>query len=122
MTTNQDVLGALRSMRKALQPGGILIFDHFDASAIFTNFQKRTREDIRREDRRFIRLSERSPNLATGWTWNWEATYVMHDGRPLTFFFYYQPQRAMLDGNADGAITAYRASLRLDPALKPPTE
>ena len=80
MTTNREVLDALRSIHRALQPGGILIFDHFDASAIFTRFQKRMREDIRRDDRRFIRRSDNSPNLTTGWTWNWNATYVVDNG------------------------------------------
>lgn len=81
MTTNQDVLAALGSIHKALNPGGILIFDNFEAVRIFTNFQNRIRDDIRVEGRRFIRQSDQSQDLRTGWTWKWDATYVVDDGR-----------------------------------------
>lgn len=80
MTRNQDMLDALEAIHKALKPKGILIFDNFEAARIFTNFQPRLREDIRREDRRFTRLSERIPDLRTGWTWRWNATYLVDDG------------------------------------------
>lgn len=79
LSRNQDVLAALRSIHKALKPGGILIFDNFDARKIFTKFRKRTRQNIRREGRRFVRESRLTPNLKTGWTWNWDARYVVHD-------------------------------------------
>jgi SAM-dependent methyltransferase len=81
MTTNQDVLAALKSIHKALKPGGILIFDNFDAARIFTSFKSRAHEDVRRGELRCIRKSELSPNLKTGWTWNWDATYLIDDGR-----------------------------------------
>jgi SAM-dependent methyltransferase len=80
MTTNRDVLAALESIHKALKPGGALIFDNFDAARIFASLPGRMRDDIRRDGRHFIRLSETSPNLGTGWTWNWDATYVVDDG------------------------------------------
>ncbi|MGB0036178.1 MAG: class I SAM-dependent methyltransferase [Candidatus Acidiferrales bacterium] len=81
MTTNQDVLAALGSIHKALKPGGILIFDNFEAARIFTNFQNRIRDDIQVEGRRFIRQSDQSPDLRTGWTWKWDASYVVNQGR-----------------------------------------
>jgi SAM-dependent methyltransferase len=81
MTTNQDVLAALGSIHKALKPGGFLIFDNFEASRIFPNFQKRIRQEVRRGPRTFVRVSELSRNLGTGWTWNWDATYIIDDGR-----------------------------------------
>ena len=79
MTRNQDVMGA-RVIHRALKPAGILVFDNFEASRIFTNFQERVRQEVRRRDRRFVRVSELSRNLATGWTWNWDATYVVDGG------------------------------------------
>lgn len=81
MTGNRDVLQALGSMRKALKPNGILIFDAFDAEGIFTGFRERMREDVRYGGRRFVRESRLSKNLEGGWTWNWDARYVVHDGR-----------------------------------------
>lgn len=81
MITNHDMLAALRAIHKALRPKGILIFDSFEASRIFTNFQTRIKEDIHSKGRRFVRQSELRPDLRTGWTWHWDATYVVHDGR-----------------------------------------
>jgi len=80
MTSNQDVLAALSSIHKALRPGGILIFDNFDARVIFRSFQKRPTEDIRLNGTRFVRRSRNSPNLQIGWTWNWDAIYEITDG------------------------------------------
>lgn len=86
MTTNQDVLAALRSIHKALKPEGILIFDNFDARIIFRNFKKRPTDEIRKDGRVFLRRSKNSPNLATGWTWNWDADYTITDGREKQSF------------------------------------
>jgi hypothetical protein len=81
MTTNQDMLAALSAIHKALKRKGILIFDSFEASRIFMSFRRQRSEDIRSKGRTFIRRSELSPDLRTGWTWRWNATYVIHDGR-----------------------------------------
>ena len=81
MTTNDDVLAALAAIRKALKPGGILIFDNFDAARVFANFKAYIRDEIRSDGLTFVRESERSPNLKTGWTWNWDASYTVDDGR-----------------------------------------
>ena len=80
MTSNQDVMDALGSIHRALKPAGILVFDNFEASRIFTNFQPRIRQEVRRGERRFVRVSELSRNLATGWTWNWDANYLVEGG------------------------------------------
>ncbi len=85
MTTNQDVMGALGSIHRALKPEGILVFDNFEASRIFTDFKERIRQEVRRGDQRFVRVSELSRNLATGWTWNWDATYVVEGGKKQKF-------------------------------------
>ena len=86
MTSNRDVMGALGSIHRALKPAGILVFDNFEASRIFTNFQPRIRQEVRRGDRRFVRVSELSRNLAAGWTWNWDATYAVDGGGKRTKF------------------------------------
>ncbi len=86
MTTNQDVLDALFCIRLALQPGGVLIFDNFDADAIFRDLEKPLRDEVKVGTRTISRLSLRSRNLATGWTWNWDATYVVRDGRRRKIF------------------------------------
>jgi SAM-dependent methyltransferase len=81
MTTNEDVRSALSCIGGALAPGGILVFDNFDAEAIFGKFRTHAREEVTRGGSRFVRRSRMSMNLATGWTWNWDAVYEIYDGR-----------------------------------------
>lgn len=40
MTANEDVRTALACVKRALRPGGILIFDNFEAGAIFENLHQ----------------------------------------------------------------------------------
>jgi len=81
MTTNADVRSALHSIRNVLKPGGILIFDNFDAETIFNDFHRRLSDKVKKGAKTFTRHSERSLNLKTGWTWNWNAVYVVEDGQ-----------------------------------------
>ena len=66
---------------KALKRGGILVFDNFDAEAIFRNFRTRSREKVKAGGKTFVRDSKMSMNLKTGWTWNWDAVYVVDNGK-----------------------------------------
>jgi SAM-dependent methyltransferase len=87
MTTNQDVLDAMRSIHQALKPGGIFVFDNFEAGRMFTQFRKRVKQDVRNANRRFVRLSKLSLNLEAGWTFNWDASYLIQekDGKKMEF-------------------------------------
>ena len=86
MTRNEDVLSALHCFRKALRPRGVLVFDNFDAESIFTDLARPLRDMVRVGDKTISRLSKRTPNLRTGWTWNWDATYVVKEGRKARTF------------------------------------
>jgi SAM-dependent methyltransferase len=86
MTSNADVLGTLHCARRALRPKGVLILDNFDAQAIFRGISRPLRDRVRCDGMTITRLSERTMNLSTGWTWNWDAEYVVdHDGRRRVF-------------------------------------
>jgi SAM-dependent methyltransferase len=87
MTTNSDVLGALQSVHAALRPHGLLIFDNFDATAIFKDFSKRLTQKAWSGGKRFVRCSEKSMNLETGWTWNWNARYEVTENKKKQVMF-----------------------------------
>lgn len=80
MTSNEDVLSALRCIRRALRPKGVLVFDNFYAEAIFKDLARPLRDDVRVGSKTISRLSKRKVNLRTGWTWNWDATYIVKGG------------------------------------------
>lgn len=94
MTTNQDVRSALQSTGNALKSGGILVFDNFDAEAIFKNLRNRFHERVVKGSKTFVRQSETSMNLKAGWTWNWNATYIVDDGRRKRTFHDHSVLRA----------------------------
>ncbi len=75
MTTNDEVLNALKSIHSCLKPDGILIFDNFNAETIFLNFKPAAVLTIEQGTTHDKRVSQSTRNLETGWTWNWQATY-----------------------------------------------
>jgi len=86
MTKNEDVLNTLRCVRRSLRPHGVLVFDSFDARTIFADLSHPMRDVVRVGDKKISRVSTRTANLRTGWTWNWDARYLVEEGgRRRTF-------------------------------------
>jgi SAM-dependent methyltransferase len=86
MVSNADVIKTLRSVRRALRPKGVLILDNFDAELIFQDMSRPLRDKVRSNGRTVTRVSKRTINLNTGWTWNWDAEYVVDEkGRRRRF-------------------------------------
>ncbi len=79
---NQDVINALGVVNKTLNKNGILIFDAIDAHQMFVDFDSETKI---LDANGYQRISSSSPNLKTGWTWNWQADYFIKQGSDLQF-------------------------------------
>ena len=79
LTTNKDVLHCLVQVYKHLKPGGLLIFDNFFAPGIFLDFQKHMEVETSYQARKYKRISTTTPNFQDGWTWNWNATYIVEE-------------------------------------------
>ena len=79
LTTNKDVFQCLSQVHQHLNPKGILIFDNFLASAIFGNFKPEIVQEAQFQNRSYKRISNNTPNLQTGWTWNWNAKYIVEE-------------------------------------------
>jgi SAM-dependent methyltransferase len=85
VTENSDIMDTFTGIHKALKDGGLLVFDLFDATGIFEDL-KDFEQDIRHNGKRIRRISRLKRNMATGWTWNWEAKYIIEsDGRTEEF-------------------------------------
>jgi SAM-dependent methyltransferase len=86
MISNADVLSALRCIRRSLRPKGVLVFDNFNASTLSQDLSRPLRDEVRVGSKIISRVSRRSLDLKSGWTWNWDATYTVRDGlRRQTF-------------------------------------
>ena len=73
---NTGIMDTFRGAHRALRSNGLLIFDHFDASTIFEDL-KDFEQDIKHNGKRIQRISKLKRNLETGWTWDWEAKYII---------------------------------------------
>lgn len=79
LVTNDDVRNTLNSVYKILKRGGIFIFDNYNAEKIIGLKRKRFEHEVESNDKRYRRVSIKTPNLETGWTENWEATYYIKE-------------------------------------------
>ncbi|MCY2959009.1 MAG: class I SAM-dependent methyltransferase [Planctomycetota bacterium] len=79
MTTNRDVGDALRCVRRALQSGGTLVFDNFDAATIFTNKKRRYVNESEYDGRRYRRVTSNTLLPERGWVWRWRADWTIRE-------------------------------------------
>jgi len=77
LTTNDDVMNTLKSIHKTLKKNGVLIFDNFNAEEIIEMKKKRFVQESKYKNKKYKRVSVKYPNLETGWTENWDATYYI---------------------------------------------
>jgi SAM-dependent methyltransferase len=79
VTTNAGLLSTFRGIHQVLKPKGILIFDAFDANEIFENFTEESEQVIQSGDKTITRKNVLRKNLATGWTWDFVARYIIEE-------------------------------------------
>ncbi|MFQ5604118.1 MAG: class I SAM-dependent DNA methyltransferase [bacterium] len=74
---NQEIHDTFKGIHDILKTDGKLIFDCFGAETIFSNFSPTSEQKVELVDKTITRFNKVSPNLETGWTFNWYATYVV---------------------------------------------
>jgi len=111
MSTDRDALKALRGFREALKPGGVLIFDNFDAKRFDPERYRDWRENIYHvEGAKIIRRSRNrdwSPETQK-WVAEWEyiiekgdSTQRVTDTGALRAFTYDQLRRLLTEAGFD---------------------
>lgn len=80
---NQGIQDTLVGVFKSLKNNGILVFDVFEASGIFDNFND-FEQNFEINDRKIKRVSKLKMNLATGWTYDWHAKYIIEQNGETT--------------------------------------
>ena len=84
LITNQDVMQALGCFHKAINGSGILILDSFNAESVIQNEYAPFTQEVECDGRKVTRINRRSLNLETGFTWNWDAEYLIDDEKGNT--------------------------------------
>lgn len=79
---NEDVESTLLSIHNSLEQGGILCFDFIDASRFIPEIgiEKTFTHEAKDKGVTYIREGTWRPNLISGWSMSWEATYYKMEG------------------------------------------
>ena len=73
---NLGIISTLKGVCNSLIDKGLLVFGVFDAKQIFDNFGD-FEQNIEHGNKKIRRISHLERNLATGWTWDWTAKYII---------------------------------------------
>lgn len=79
---NRGIIDTLNGVHKSLKDNGLFVFDVFDASQIFDNFND-FEQNIEHNGRKIRRISHLEKNIATGWTYDWSAKYIIGQDNEL---------------------------------------
>lgn len=79
VTTNQEIISTFNGINHLLKIKGLFIFDSFDANKIFENFKEESEQVIHSGNRTINRKNILKKNLATGWTWDFIAKYIIEE-------------------------------------------
>ena len=82
---NQGILDTLNGVHKSLKDNGLFVFGVFDAKQIFDNFND-FEQNIGHNGKMIRRISHLEKNLATGWTYDWFAKYIIEKDNEISEF------------------------------------
>jgi SAM-dependent methyltransferase len=80
---NNGILDTFGGVYKSLKDKGLFVFDVFEANGIFDNFND-FEQNFDINDRKIKRVSKLKMNLATGWTYDWHAKYIIEQNGETT--------------------------------------
>jgi len=83
VTENQGISDTLKGVYKSLRDNGLFVFGVFDATQIFDNLND-FEQNIEHNNKKIRRISHLKKNLATGWTYDWSAKYIIEKDNEIT--------------------------------------
>ena len=85
VTDNKGILDTFAGIHKSLKDRGLLVFGVFEANGIFDNFND-FEQNIEHGNKRIRRISKLRKNLETGFTYDWQAKYVIEENGIVSEF------------------------------------
>ncbi len=76
VTENMGIVDTMQGIHKALKDHGLFVFGVFNAPEIFENFND-FEQHYETKSGKITRKSQLEMNLATGWTYDWTAQYIV---------------------------------------------
>jgi len=80
---NKGIIDTLNGVHKSLKDNGLFVFGVFEANQIFDNFDD-FEQTIEHNCKKIRRISHLEKNLATGWTYDWLARYIIEKDNQIS--------------------------------------
>ena len=80
---NKGIIDTLTGVHQSLKDDGLFVFGVFDAGQIFDNFDD-FEQNIEHNNKKIRRISHLEKNLATGWTYDWTAKYIIEQNNEIS--------------------------------------
>ncbi len=75
---NRGLISTFKGIHNSLKDKGLFVFGVFEANSIFDNFND-FEQNIELNGKRLRRISKLKKNLETGWTYDWQAKYIIEE-------------------------------------------
>jgi hypothetical protein len=82
---NKGIIDTLTGVHQSLKDDGVFVFGVFEASQIFDHFND-FEQNIEHNNKKIRRISHLEKNLATGWTYDWTAKYIIEQNNEISEF------------------------------------
>jgi len=80
---NKGIIDTLTGVHQSLNDDGVFVFGVFEASQIFDNFDD-FEQNIEHNNKKIRRISHLEKNLASGWTYDWTAKYIIEQNNKIS--------------------------------------
>jgi len=80
---NRGIIDTLTGIYKSLKDNGLFVVGVFDANQVFDNFDD-FEQNIEHNNKKIKRISHLEKNLATGWTYDWFAKYIINQDNEIS--------------------------------------
>ena len=75
---NKGIVDTLTGIHKSLKDNGLFVFGVFEATGIFDSLND-FEQVVEHNNKRIRRISKLKKNLETGWTYDWDAKYIIEE-------------------------------------------
>ena len=85
VTDNEGIIATMAGVHHSLKDKGLFVFGVFEANEIFDNFND-FEQNIEHGNKKLKRISKLKMNLKTGWTYDWNAKYIIEQDNKISEF------------------------------------
>jgi len=82
---NRGIMDTFAGVHRSLKNNGLFVFGVFEANALFNNFND-FEQIVEHDGKKIKRISKLRRNLETGWTYDWQAKYLIEKDGQISEF------------------------------------